>query len=90
MSGSALWPQVHTADLVQFTVADEMPRVAVILQVARSITGDMLRSRLDLLGEARDGVNEIFDQPGQEASRSRWLAGQAVPVCKSTRDSILA
>jgi len=54
-----------------------------LAQVARSITGDMLRSRLDVFSEMRDGVKEVFDQPGQEWSRKRWLASQPIPVCRS-------
>ncbi|KAM0748981.1 hypothetical protein T439DRAFT_303745 [Meredithblackwellia eburnea MCA 4105] len=48
--------------------------------VGRSITGDMLRSRFDVVAETRDGIRELFDQPGSEFSRARWLAAQPVPV----------
>jgi hypothetical protein len=42
----------------------------------------MLRNRFDVFSEYRDGVMELFDQPGQEYSRDRWRAGQPVPVCE--------
>lgn len=51
--------------------------------VSRSVTGDMLRSRLDVLAETRDGIMELFDQPGAEYSRERFQAGLPVPVCTS-------
>ncbi|SCV70091.1 BQ2448_1485 [Microbotryum intermedium] len=48
--------------------------------VSRSITGDMLRNRIDILGENRNGINELFDQSGQESSRDRFRAGIPTPV----------
>ncbi|CEQ41933.1 SPOSA6832_03708, partial [Sporobolomyces salmonicolor] len=48
--------------------------------VSRSISGNMLRARLDVFSEARDGVAELFDQPGEEPSRDRFRRGLPVPV----------
>lgn len=42
----------------------------------------MFRSRFDIIGETRNGINELFDQPGSEVSRERFLAGLPLPVCK--------
>lgn len=50
-------------------------------QVARSLTGSMLRARTDILSEWRDGVDELFDQPGEEAFRTRFSRGLPTPVC---------
>jgi len=51
--------------------------------VSRTITGDMLRSRFDTFAETRDGINELFDQPGSEYSRNLFSKGLPVPVCES-------
>ncbi|GAA5885769.1 hypothetical protein JCM5296_000139 [Sporobolomyces johnsonii] len=48
--------------------------------VSRSISGNMLRARLDVFAEARDGIAELFDQPGEEPSRDRFRRGLPVPV----------
>ncbi|KAL8292290.1 hypothetical protein RQP46_001756 [Phenoliferia psychrophenolica] len=48
--------------------------------VGRTITGDMFRSRFDIIAETRDGIVELFDQAGSEYSRDRWLAALPVPV----------
>ncbi|ORY89834.1 cryptococcal mannosyltransferase 1-domain-containing protein [Leucosporidium creatinivorum] len=48
--------------------------------VSRTITGDMLRSRFDTLAETRDGIDELFDQPGSEFSRDLFSKGLPVPV----------
>ncbi|GAA6018026.1 hypothetical protein JCM10207_002745 [Rhodosporidiobolus poonsookiae] len=48
--------------------------------VTRSITGHLLRFRLDFLSEWRDGIKELWDQPGEEYSRNRFRAGLPVPV----------
>ncbi|KAK4054656.1 hypothetical protein OIO90_003468 [Microbotryomycetes sp. JL221] len=48
--------------------------------VSRDLNGNMLRARLDVFAELRDGVKELFDQPGAEAYRERFLHGLPVPV----------
>ncbi|GAA5851719.1 hypothetical protein JCM8547_001184 [Rhodosporidiobolus lusitaniae] len=48
--------------------------------VARSITGHLLRFKLDVFSEWRDGLKELFDQPGEEYSRERFEMGLPVPV----------
>lgn len=40
----------------------------------------MLRPRVDILSELRDGRSELFDRPGEEPSRSLFALGAAVPV----------
>lgn len=50
--------------------------------IARTINGNLLRSRSDLLAEMRDGIRVLFDQPGEEQSRDRFRAGLPVPVCE--------
>ncbi|KAI5475651.1 GDP-Man:alpha-1,3-mannosyltransferase, glycosyltransferase family 69 protein [Pseudohyphozyma bogoriensis] len=49
-------------------------------KVGRSITGEMFRARFDTMAEMRDGIKELFDQPGQEYSRERLRAAVPVPV----------
>ncbi|KAK4699499.1 alpha-1,3-mannosyltransferase, partial [Phenoliferia sp. Uapishka_3] len=56
----------------------------IFQQVGRTITGDMFRSRFDVVAETRDGIAELFDQPGSEYSRDRWLAALPVPVSRFT------
>lgn len=41
----------------------------------------MFRSRFDVLAETRNGLEELFDQPGSEYSRNRFQAGVPLPVC---------
>jgi hypothetical protein len=53
-------------------------------QVSRSITGRLLRHKLDVFSERRDGVKELFDQKGDEFSKERFRRGLAVPVCASS------
>ncbi|GAA5897802.1 hypothetical protein JCM6882_000101, partial [Rhodosporidiobolus microsporus] len=48
--------------------------------VSRSLTGRMLRFKFDIFSDWRDGVKELFDQPGEEYSRARFGKGLAVPV----------
>ncbi|GAA5912193.1 glycosyltransferase family 69 protein [Sporobolomyces salmoneus] len=48
--------------------------------VTRSITGNMLRARLDVFSEARNGVNELFDPSKDEPSRARLRNGLPLPV----------
>ncbi|KWU44009.1 hypothetical protein RHOSPDRAFT_34438 [Rhodotorula sp. JG-1b] len=48
--------------------------------VARSIKGDMLRARTDVFSEFRNGIHELWDQPGEELSRNRFRQGLPVPV----------
>lgn len=42
----------------------------------------MFRNRFDILAETRNGLEELFDQPGSEYSRNRFQAGVPLPVCK--------
>lgn len=53
-----------------------------LLQVSRTLRGGMLRARADVLAEFRDGVDELWDQPGEEYSRERFQLGLPVPVCE--------
>lgn len=39
-----------------------------------------MRSRIDLLGEFRNGFKELFDQPGDEVSRDLFASGKPIPV----------
>ncbi|GAA5946731.1 hypothetical protein JCM10213_004672 [Rhodosporidiobolus nylandii] len=48
--------------------------------VSRSLAGHMFRFKLDVFSEWRDGINELFDQEGDEFSRARFRAGLPVPV----------
>ncbi|GAA6010288.1 hypothetical protein JCM11491_006250 [Sporobolomyces phaffii] len=48
--------------------------------VARTMNGNMLRSRLDIFSEARDGVEELFGQDDDRPSRERFERGLPVPV----------
>ncbi|GAA5871598.1 hypothetical protein JCM16303_000805 [Sporobolomyces ruberrimus] len=48
--------------------------------VTRSITGNMLRSRLDIFGEGRHGVKELFDPSVDQPSRERLKRGLPFPV----------
>uniref|UniRef100_A0A0K3CBJ4 Delta-aminolevulinic acid dehydratase n=1 Tax=Rhodotorula toruloides TaxID=5286 RepID=A0A0K3CBJ4_RHOTO len=48
--------------------------------VSRSLSGETLRARADILSEWRNGVEEIFDQPGEERWKERWNRGLPVPV----------
>ncbi|GAA5960468.1 hypothetical protein JCM3765_003644 [Sporobolomyces pararoseus] len=48
--------------------------------VARSITGNMLRSRLDIWSEARNGVEELFNLEEDRASKKRFDRGLPIPV----------
>ncbi|KAM0789486.1 hypothetical protein ACM66B_000306 [Microbotryomycetes sp. NB124-2] len=48
--------------------------------VSRDLNGNMLRPRLDVFAEMRDGISELFDQPGAERYRERFLHGLPVPV----------
>ncbi|KAK4054223.1 hypothetical protein OIV83_001249 [Microbotryomycetes sp. JL201] len=48
--------------------------------VSRDLNGNMLRPRMDIFAELRDGVRELFDRPGAEAYRERFLHGLPVPV----------
>ncbi|GAA5839126.1 hypothetical protein JCM11251_003683 [Rhodosporidiobolus azoricus] len=48
--------------------------------VSRSLTGHLFRFKFDILGEWRNGVKELFDQPGEEYSKARWQKGLPVPV----------
>lgn len=50
-------------------------------QVTRSIRGNMLRSRLDIFAEGRNGVEELFDPDEDAPSRDRLQHGLPVPVC---------
>lgn len=47
----------------------------------------MLRSRLDIFGEGRHGVKELFDPSVDQPSRERLKRGLPFPVCES-RSSI--
>lgn len=40
----------------------------------------MFRSRLDALGETRHGLDELFDQAGDELSRDRFASALPLPV----------
>ena len=42
----------------------------------------MLRARLDVFAEVRDGIKELFDQPGAEPFRERFINGLPTPVCE--------
>lgn len=53
--------------------------------MARTIKGDMLRSRTDVFSEFRNGIDELWDQPGEELSRNRFRQGLPVPVCALQR-----
>ncbi|BGP55944.1 hypothetical protein JCM8202_004289 [Rhodotorula sphaerocarpa] len=48
--------------------------------VSRSIRGGMLRARVDAFAELRNGIDELWDQPGEEYSRQRFQQGLPVPV----------
>ncbi|GAA5830920.1 hypothetical protein JCM3766R1_006174 [Sporobolomyces carnicolor] len=48
--------------------------------VTRSIRGNMLRSRLDIFAEGRNGVEELFDPDEDAPSRDRLQHGLPVPV----------
>ncbi|BGP25225.1 GDP-Man:alpha-1,3-mannosyltransferase, glycosyltransferase family 69 protein [Rhodotorula toruloides] len=48
--------------------------------VSRSLSGETLRARADILSEWRNGLDEIFDQPGEERWKKRWNRGLPVPV----------
>ncbi|BGP08706.1 hypothetical protein JCM10049v2_004555 [Rhodotorula toruloides] len=48
--------------------------------VSRSLSGETFRARADILSEWRNGVEEIFDQPGEERWKERWNRGLPVPV----------
>lgn len=54
-------------------------------QVSRSLSGETFRARADILSEWRNGVEEIFDQPGEERWKERWNRGLPVPVCEFGR-----
>lgn len=42
----------------------------------------MLRARADVFSEFRNGIDELWDQPGEEYSRERFQLGLPVPVCE--------
>ncbi|GAA6025035.1 hypothetical protein JCM10207_008648 [Rhodosporidiobolus poonsookiae] len=48
--------------------------------VTRSLDGRILRARMDLLSEWRDGLKELWEQPGEEYSRARFEKGLPIPV----------
>ncbi|GAA5987825.1 hypothetical protein JCM10908_007231 [Rhodotorula pacifica] len=48
--------------------------------VSRTLRGGMLRARTDVFAEFRDGIDELWDQPGEEYSRDRFRQGLPVPV----------
>ncbi|GAA5876074.1 hypothetical protein JCM3774_004497 [Rhodotorula dairenensis] len=48
--------------------------------VSRTIKGGMLRARTDVFSEYRNGLDELWDQPGEEYSRDRFRQGLPVPV----------
>ncbi|GAA5978762.1 hypothetical protein JCM5350_004814, partial [Sporobolomyces pararoseus] len=48
--------------------------------VARSLNGNMLRSRLDIWSEARDGVQELFNLKEDILSKKRFQRGLPIPV----------
>ncbi|GAA5914668.1 hypothetical protein JCM6882_003597 [Rhodosporidiobolus microsporus] len=48
--------------------------------VARSLTGRVLRNRVDLFQEWRDGTKTVWDRQGEEYSRARYEKGVPIPV----------
>ncbi|GAA6043881.1 hypothetical protein JCM8097_004281 [Rhodosporidiobolus ruineniae] len=56
--------------------------------VSRSITGRLLRSRLDVFGEWSDGIKELWKPKEEEYSRERFHRGLPVPVCTSSLPSL--
>ncbi|BGP25224.1 delta-aminolevulinic acid dehydratase [Rhodotorula toruloides] len=48
--------------------------------VSRSLSGETFRRQEDFLATLRQGVNVLFDQPGEERYKARWDKGLPVPV----------
>lgn len=59
--------------------------------VARSLSGNLFRARVDIISEFREGIDEILDQSKSavdDLTRQRFKHGLPMPVCELSARSL--